>query len=66
MVVPVIVPVTVARRAARRSVVSTAGPSTTIATALVIARPVSKLPVEVMSVYFANVVRFSSRGAPGT
>ena len=44
------VPVTVARRAARRSVVSTAGPSTTIATALVIARPVSQLPVEVSSV----------------
>ena len=41
---------TVARRAARRRVVSTAGPSTTIATALVIARPVSQLPVEVSSV----------------
>ena len=43
-------PVTVARRAARRSVVSTAGPSTTIATEFVIARPVSKLPVDVSSV----------------
>ena len=44
------VPVTVARRAARRSVVSTAGPRTTIATELVIARPVSQLPVDVSSV----------------
>ena len=43
-------PVTVARREARRSVASTAGPSTTSATALVIARPVSQLPVEVSSV----------------
>ena len=41
---------TVARRAARRSVVSTAGPSTTSSTALVIARPVSQQPVEVSSV----------------
>ena len=39
-----------ARRDARRNVVSTAGPSTAIATAVVIARPVSKLPVEVSSV----------------
>ena len=38
------------RRAARRSVVRIAGPSTTIATAVVIARPVSQLPVEVSSV----------------
>jgi hypothetical protein len=44
------VPTTVARRAARRSVVSTAGPITTMTTALVIARPVSQLPVEVISV----------------
>lgn len=41
---------TTARRDALRRVVSTAGPSTTIATAVVIARPVSKLPVDVMSV----------------
>ena len=40
--IPCVVPTTVARLAARRSVVSTAGPSRTIATALVIARPVSK------------------------
>ena len=39
-----------ARREARRNVVRTAGPSTAIATAVVIARPVSKLPVEVSSV----------------
>ena len=47
---PATTPVTVARREARRSVVSTAGPSTTSATALVIARPVSQLPVDVSSV----------------
>ena len=43
-------PVTVARRDARRRVVSTAGPSTTIATELVSARPVSQLPVDDSSV----------------
>ena len=41
---------TTARRAARRSVVRIAGPSTTIATPVVIARPVSQPPVEVSSV----------------
>ena len=44
------VPTITTRRAARRRVVSTAGPRTTIATALVIARPVSNEPVEVISV----------------
>ena len=39
-----------ARRAARRSVVRIAGPSTTMATPVVIARPVSQPPVEVSSV----------------
>ena len=39
-----------ARRDARRNVVSTAGPRTAMATAVVIARPVSKLPVEVSRV----------------
>ena len=43
-------PVTVARRAARRSVARIAGPSSTIATAVVIARIVSQLPVDVSSV----------------
>jgi hypothetical protein len=43
-------PTTTTRRAARRRVASTAGPRTTMATALVIARPVSKEPVEVMRV----------------
>ena len=37
-------------RVPRRRVVSTAGPRTTIATALVIARPVSNEPVEVSRV----------------
>ena len=44
------VPTTVARRAARRSTARTAGPRTTTATALVIARMVSQPPVEVSSV----------------
>ena len=38
------------RRDARRRVVRIAGPSTTSATDVVIARPVSQLPVEVSSV----------------
>jgi hypothetical protein len=38
------------RREARRSVVRIAGPSTMIATDVVIARPVSQLPVDVSSV----------------
>ena len=39
-----------ARRLARRNVVRIAGPSAAMATAVVMARPVSKLPVEVSSV----------------
>ena len=42
--------ITTARRATRRSVASTAGPSRAMASALVIARPVSQPPVEVTRV----------------
>ena len=42
-----------------------AGPSTTIATAVVIARPVSKEPVEVISVYTRKRCRFSGQGVAG-
>src|SRR5262249_33761048 len=63
---PVTVPTTTTPRAARRSVVSTAGPRTTIATAFVIARPVSKEPVEVISVKARKRWRLSHQGSPGT